>query len=670
MSAEEACRRIVARLGDEPLLTGPGGHVRLRLADGPIQRLVAWTHEDKAAKGLRKLGAGAAPQPPIHFTVAEMAQETPALLLTADAGSGRTTLARDLARSLARARLAGAWPAGDPVDRNDLGDALPQSWNGPLPMPVLVTARPGVTLAGLVAEAGPPSPPDAPVLVIVDDLERAGPGATALLAEGSAMVASRPGLRLLALADSTAAAAWRLTAGWTRLGMVPLLAAQRRRFIAAHGLVQAGASALSPAAANASLFALASLRPGDGETEEAIIEDWLAGAGLDPAALCDAAAATLAGAEAPALPTAARPRRVLQLLAARSLARLPSADIAERFSTAPALWAPVVASLLRTIDPAQRDGVAEALVAVAGDAGALGALLAAGCVGPGSRIWPAIESALVASLGTSSLTARQREEAGRILARHGDPRDLEALAHVPGGTFTMGAAEPENSAPPHTVTVGSFHMGVHPVTNEQYARFVTDTGRAWRSPEHGVPERRSAPATDLTWRDACAYCAWLTLRWRADGRIGSGEVVRLPTEPEWERAARGDQTGADGAVVYPWAGPWNPDAVNGEETGFNDTCTVGIFPAGRSPYGCLDMAGQVWEWVSTLWGEDMAKPSFAYPYRDDGREDREAGPSVRRGLRGGCFSSGAPKACCTYRGSLEPDGFWRGNGFRIVVAPT
>ena len=81
------------------------------------------------------------------------------------------------------------------------------------------------------------------------------------------------------------------------------------------------------------------------------------------------------------------------------------------------------------------------------------------------------------------------------------------------------------------------------------------------------------------------------------------------------------------------------------------------------------MAGQVWEWVSTLWGEDMAKPSFAYPYRDDGREDPDAGPSVRRGLRGGCFSSGAPKACCTYRGSLEPDGFWRGNGFRVAVAP-
>uniref|UniRef100_UPI0031018542 SUMF1/EgtB/PvdO family nonheme iron enzyme n=1 Tax=Neorhizobium sp. EC2-8 TaxID=3129230 RepID=UPI0031018542 len=80
------------------------------------------------------------------------------------------------------------------------------------------------------------------------------------------------------------------------------------------------------------------------------------------------------------------------------------------------------------------------------------------------------------------------------------------------------------------------------------------------------------------------------------------------------------------------------------------------------------MAGQVWEWGTTLWGEDMGVPSFKYPYLVDGREALDAPPSVRRVLRGGCFSSGKLKACCTYRGSLEPDGFWRGNGFRVAVA--
>ena len=83
---------------------------------------------------------------------------------------------------------------------------------------------------------------------------------------------------------------------------------------------------------------------------------------------------------------------------------------------------------------------------------------------------------------------------------------------------------------------------------------------------------------------------------------------------------------------------------------------------------CADMTGQVWEWTSTLWGDDMATPSFKYPYRADGREDAQAGPRIRRVLRGGCFSSARNKACCTYRGSLEPDGFWRGNGFRVAVS--
>ena len=80
------------------------------------------------------------------------------------------------------------------------------------------------------------------------------------------------------------------------------------------------------------------------------------------------------------------------------------------------------------------------------------------------------------------------------------------------------------------------------------------------------------------------------------------------------------------------------------------------------------MAGQVWEWCLTLWGEDMARPSFAYPWRDDGRESYDAPDAVRRVLRGGCFSSGPAKANVAYRGSLEAGGFWRGNGFRIVVA--
>lgn len=206
----------------------------------------------------------------------------------------------------------------------------------------------------------------------------------------------------------------------------------------------------------------------------------------------------------------------------------------------------------------------------------------------------------------------------------------------------MGSDTNPNSQPVASVTIAPFRIGRYPVTNVLYARFIAATGRAWVSPEADKPERANAPATDVTWRDARAFCAWLTAQWRTTGRIGANEIVRLPTEPEWERAARGDQPDSP-EVVYPWSQGWNSDAANSEETGFNAPCAVGLFPAGISPYGCSDMAGQIWEWTSTLWGSDMASPSFAYPYREDGREDPEAGPDIRRVLRGGSFSSSALK---------------------------
>jgi iron(II)-dependent oxidoreductase len=202
------------------------------------------------------------------------------------------------------------------------------------------------------------------------------------------------------------------------------------------------------------------------------------------------------------------------------------------------------------------------------------------------------------------------------------------------------------------------------VVNALYARFVSETGRPWPSPAGRGPGASNLPATDLTWHDARAFCAWATAAFRAEGRIAATETVRLPTEPEWEFAARGPA-----GRTWPWGEAWDADRANSEELGLNAPCAVGLFPAGASPFGCLDMAGQVWEWVSTLWGRAMATPDFAYPWRpDDGREEVGAPDAVRRVLRGGCFASPATKANALYRGSLEADGFWRGNGFRIVIA--
>lgn len=300
----------------------------------------------------------------------------------------------------------------------------------------------------------------------------------------------------------------------------------------------------------------------------------------------------------------------------------------------------------------------------------LGALLAYDFLHDGDELLEQISSQMLVIVKEGTLPIMQREEAGRILSRLGDPRDLTSLAKVPTGEFVLGSEDHSNSQPPAMISLEGFRIGLYPVVNREYALFVHDTGRDWRSTDGFDSEMQNAPVTDLTWHDAMAYCEWLTRQWQSTGKISSSEHVRLPSEPEWERAARGDQRlTVDGETTYPWGTKWKHDASNYEETGFNRRVSVGLFPAGRSPYGCYDMTGQVWEWCTTLWGENMATPSFRYPWRDDGRESLIASDGIRRVLRGGCFSSGRLKASCTYRGSLEPNGFWRGNGFRIVVAP-
>ena len=138
---------------------------------------------------------------------------------------------------------------------------------------------------------------------------------------------------------------------------------------------------------------------------------------------------------------------------------------------------------------------------------------------------------------------------------------------------------------------------------------------------------------NVSWHDAVAFCEWLTKE--------TGRSFRLPSEAEWEKAARGE----DGRL-YPW-GNEEPDATR---CNFNpnvkDTTPVGQYsPAGDSPYGCVDISGNVWEWTSSL-----HRP---YPYQaDDGRED--AGSDKTRVVRGGSFSDGRRHVRCACRGRSRP----------------
>jgi formylglycine-generating enzyme required for sulfatase activity len=211
--------------------------------------------------------------------------------------------------------------------------------------------------------------------------------------------------------------------------------------------------------------------------------------------------------------------------------------------------------------------------------------------------------------------------------------------------------------PQHEQMLPAFEIGRYPVTNAEYAAFVAAAGHA--APHYwsgGRPpdELSDHPVVNVTWRDALAYVAWLRER--------TGQPYRLPTEAEWEKAARGE----DGRL-WPWGDDWDVAYANCRPTGPGRTTPVGQYsPAGDSPCGCADMAGNVWEWCSSLWGNDPDQPSFAYPYRaGDGRENLKSGGG--RILRGGAWNSRNPGIVrCAYRDRSVPDRRIDYVGFRVA----
>jgi iron(II)-dependent oxidoreductase len=230
---------------------------------------------------------------------------------------------------------------------------------------------------------------------------------------------------------------------------------------------------------------------------------------------------------------------------------------------------------------------------------------------------------------------------------------------IPAGPFIMGAnAGPEDERPAHEVTLAAFAIDRFPVTNAQYADFLNRRATSaaprlydFNDPDariHRRGERWSAdrgfehhPVMEVPWTGAVAYCAL------------AGK--RLPTEAEWEKAARGTDE-----RPYPW-GPEPPDRLRAQfDAGWNETQPVDAFPAGASPYGVHDMAGNAWEWVSSAY-----RP---YPYRaDDGREDPRPGPV--RGTRGGGHDSPAAGITTTQRGrnlSRNPASGHHNIGFRCA----
>ncbi len=243
---------------------------------------------------------------------------------------------------------------------------------------------------------------------------------------------------------------------------------------------------------------------------------------------------------------------------------------------------------------------------------------------------------------------------------------VPAMVKVPAGPFLMGSTDQQIAAvisqgvnalwvkgekPQHTLTLPDYWIGKTEVTNAQFRPFVegdgytnrdywTEAGWAWRQAENITqpsswddPQWNGPdyPVVGVSWFEAVAYCHWLSKQ--------TGIEFRLPSEAQWEKAARG----SDGRT-YPWGDIWDTKRANSSESGVQKTTPVGTYPDGASPYGALDMAGNVWEWCATPWG----KP---YPYQpeDEWQTPYLEANADRRVLRGGAWYWGGIYTRVAYR---------------------
>jgi len=233
------------------------------------------------------------------------------------------------------------------------------------------------------------------------------------------------------------------------------------------------------------------------------------------------------------------------------------------------------------------------------------------------------------------------------------------LVKIPAGEFLIGSSDEDkqaydNEKPQHTLYLPNYYIAKYPVTVDDYRVFVQES-------EHKTSDERSLkgignhPVVYVSWNDALAFAKW--------------KGMTLPSEAEWEKAARG----ADGRM-YPWGNEWRSGVANTNEywnkgthgllsklrrRDIGTTTPVGFFPQGNSPYGCADMSGNVWEWTRSLY-----EP---YPYVvDDGREVEKA--FVRQALRGGSFFNLRDPRCAV---RFDPVGFlsFYYGGFRVCASP-
>lgn len=229
-----------------------------------------------------------------------------------------------------------------------------------------------------------------------------------------------------------------------------------------------------------------------------------------------------------------------------------------------------------------------------------------------------------------------------------DLKDREKMVAVPGGTFPMGwnRGEPDEF-PPHDVDVAEFLIDRTEVTVDEYARCMdANNCRSIAEVKAARGEKGSHPVTMVTWNDAAKYCRW----------VGK----RLPTEAEWEKAARAPSWGP-----YPWTGKFEARYANSAATGdgHEGTAPVGSFPGGASGLGVLDMSGNAAEWTAdyyeSTWYQKSPKSNPKGPEADTGA----------RVVRGGAFTDNDYLVRATARSGKDPNVANVAIGFRCAVDP-
>jgi formylglycine-generating enzyme required for sulfatase activity len=308
----------------------------------------------------------------------------------------------------------------------------------------------------------------------------------------------------------------------------------------------------------------------------------------------------------------------------------------------------------------------------------------------GREFLPRLREQLAALVGNGYLNPVQRAAAGLALGRLGDPRPdvmapVPVTVLIPPGEFIMGSErrkgqpgydelsnwddEATKEGARFQLALPTYKIGKYPVTVAQFARFVdgqgyeterywTPAGWARRKEEKWVAPRLwddptwnvdNHPVIGVSWYEAVAYCAWLTA-------TNPGHFFRLPDEAMWEKAARG----TDGRR-WPWGDTWDATRLNAEQT-IGRTSAVGIFPAGRSPYGIHDCAGNVLEWCS---GPGY-NSGVGYPFEQRAYEEDLRLRTDTRALRGGSWFNLDRYSRAAYRSNSDPNFRLFDVGFRVA----